>query len=71
MKEDWFLNILHEMVKNKYTIVNLHNMRIEREKSNLTEFVFTIYTSKKLFEDILTDEEKSMLWLGSDMSVKD
>jgi len=66
MKEDWFLNTLYEMVKNKYTIVNLRNMRIEREKSNLTEFVFTIYINKKLFEDILSEEEKSMLWLGSD-----
>lgn len=63
---DWFLKILKEMIKNNYCLTKLPKMRIEREKSSVTEFTFKISIKKSVFEDVLTDEEKSLLWLEQD-----
>ena len=61
--EDWLLNILKNMVKNQYTLTDLGKIKIMREKSNITDFNFSISIKKSVFEDILSEEEKSMLWL--------
>ena len=61
--EDWLLNILKEMVKNQYTLTDLGKIKIMREKNSITDFNFSISTKKSVFEDILSEEEKSMLWL--------
>lgn len=63
MNEDWFLNLLKDMIKNKSTMVNLEKIKIFREKSTLTQFNFSIAINKSVFEDVLSEEEKSMLWL--------
>lgn len=65
--EDWLLTLLKEMVKNKYTMANLGKMKIFRDKSDLTSFHFDISINKSVFEDILSDEEKGLIWLeGND-----
>lgn len=61
--EEWFTKILKEMIKNKYTLVLLGKMKIVRQKDTMTTFNFSISITKSMFEDILTDEEKSVLWL--------
>lgn len=67
MSEDWLLKLLKEMVKNKYYMTNLGKIKIYRDKSSMTQFNFTISISKSVFEDILSEDEKGMLWLeGSD-----
>lgn len=55
------------MIKNKYTLYNLGKMKIFREKDGLTTFNFNISVNKSAFKDILSEEEKAMLWLeGND-----
>lgn len=67
MSEDWLLKLLKEMVKNKYYMTNLNKIKIYRDKSSMTQFNFTISINKSVFEDILSEDEKGMLWLeGSD-----
>ena len=63
MNEDWLLNILKEMVKNRYTLTDLGKIKIMREKNSITDFNFSISIKKSVFESILSEEEKSMLWL--------
>ena len=64
---DGLLSLLKEMVKNKYNYTNLGKIQITREKQSLTQFTFHIAINKSVFEDILSNEEKSLLWLeGSD-----
>jgi len=65
-KEDWFFNLLKEMVKNNYTITDAGKIKILREKSSLTAFNFHIQINKSVFEDVLSEEEKAMLWLEGD-----
>lgn len=69
MTEDWLLTLLKEMVKNQYTMADLGKMKIFRDKSDLTSFHFDISINKSVFEDILSDEEKGLIWLegGSDV----
>ena len=62
-KEDWFTNLLKEMIKNKYTMTNLGKFAILREKDGMTTFNFRVEIKKSLFMDILSDEEKSFTWL--------
>ena len=65
--EDWFLKIIREMIKKHSTLVNLGKIKIMREKDTLTGFHFNITISKSVFEDLLSEEEKAMLWLeGND-----
>ena len=63
MNKDWFLNILQEMIKNKYTLTNLGKMKIVRQKDSLTTFNFSLSIKKSLFEDILSEDEKGLLWM--------
>jgi hypothetical protein len=63
MSEDWLLKLLKEMVKNKYCMTDLNKIKIYRDKSSLTQFNFTILINKSVFEDILSEDEKGMLWL--------
>ena len=60
---DWFLKLIREMIKDHSTLVNLGKMKIMREKDTLTGFHFDITTNKSVFEDLLSEEEKAMLWL--------
>ena len=62
-KEEWFTNLLKEMIKKKYTMVNLGKFVILREKDGMTTFNFRIEIKKSLFIDILSDEEKAFTWL--------
>lgn len=62
-KEEWFTNLLKEMIKKKYTMVNLGKFIILREKDGMTTFNFRIEIKKSLFMDILSDEEKALIWL--------
>lgn len=65
--QDWFLNILKDMIKNKHCMVDLNKIKIYRDKTSTTQFNFTISINKSVFEDVLSEEEKQMLWLeGSD-----
>lgn len=67
MSEDWFMKLLKEMIKNHYVFSDLGKMKITRDKSSLTTFNFSISINKSVFEDILSEDEKGMLWLeGSD-----
>ena len=66
MNSDWFLHILREMIKGHTTLSVLGKMSILKEKDTLTDFNFKISIKKSVFEDILSEEEKSMLWLESD-----
>lgn len=61
--DDWFMKLLKEMIKNHYVFSDLGKMKITRDKSSLTTFNFSISINKSVFEDILSEEEKSMLWL--------
>lgn len=64
---DWFLNILRDMIKDKTTLVLLGKMKIIKEKSTMTAFNFSISINKSVFEDVLSEEEKGLLWLeGND-----
>ncbi len=63
MNDDWFIKTLKEMIKNKYTLMNLGEIKIVKQKSTHTTFNFSISINKSMFEDVLTEEEKSMLWL--------
>lgn len=60
---DWFLKLIREMIKDHSTLVNLGKMKIMREKDTLTGFHFDITINKSVFEDLLSEEEKAMLWL--------
>ena len=60
---DWFLKLIRDMIKDHSTLVNLGKMQIMREKGTLTSFCFNITINKSVFEDVLSEEEKSMLWL--------
>lgn len=62
-EEDWFIKIIREMIKNHYTLTNLGKIKIVRQPNTLTAFNFGISFKKSLFEDLLSEEEKSMLWL--------
>lgn len=62
-KEDWFTNLLKEMIKNKYAMTNLGKFVILREKDGMTTFNFRIEIKKSLFMDILNDEEKAFTLL--------
>ena len=62
-KEEWFTNLLKEMIKKKYTMVNLGKFIILREKDGMTTFNFRIEIKKSLFMDILSDDEKALTWL--------
>ena len=63
---DWFLKTVREMIKNKYTLTKLPTIKIYREKDGLTTFNFSVSISKRIFEDLLSDDEKNMLWLEGD-----
>ena len=62
-KEEWFTNLLKEMIKKKYAMVNLGKFIILREKDGMTTFNFRIEIKKSLFMDILSDDEKALTWL--------
>ena len=62
-QEDWFTNLLKEMIKNKYAMINLGKFVILREKDGMTTFNFRVEIKKSLFMDILSDEEKSFTLL--------
>ena len=63
MNEDWFINLLKDMIKNKSTMINFGKIKIFREKNTMTQFNFSISINKSVFEDVLSEEEKAMLWL--------
>lgn len=61
---DWFFNLLREMIKNRYCLTDLGLVKIERMKSSSDTFNFCVSVNKGLFEDILSEEEKNMLWMN-------
>ena len=61
--KDWFLTILKDMIKNKSTMVDLGKIKIFKNKNTLTQFDFNILINKSVFEEVLSEEEKLMLWL--------
>ena len=63
---DWFFNILRLMVEKHYALTDLGLVKIERMKSNDNRFNFCVSVNKGLFEDLLNEDEKAMLWANEE-----
>ena len=61
--EYWFIKVLKEMIQKKIAVAMLGKMKIVRQPSTLTTFNFSISINKSAFEEILSEEEKQLLWL--------
>lgn len=54
---EWLLDILKDMVKNKFYMVDYDKLKIYRNKDTTEQFSFEILIDKSLFEDILRGED--------------